>query len=79
MFLHQLQITKTTRAVVMNIQTEKINLSYLVTLQDVTVPQFEMVSNKCMYMLQNVNTQKNLTKKFNRYYINERNGEIYVK
>ena len=47
----------------MNNQTQKINLSYLVTLQDVTVAQFEMVSNKCMYMLQNVHTQKKLTKK----------------
>ena len=40
-------------AVVSNIQTEKINLRYWVTLLDV-VPQFEMVSNKCMYhILQN--------------------------
>ena len=47
----------------MNIQTEKINFNYLVTLQDVTASLFEMVSNKCMYMFQNVNTQKKLTKK----------------
>ena len=36
-----------------NIQTEKINLRYWVTLLDV-VPQFEKVSTKCMYhILQN--------------------------
>ena len=63
----------------MNIQTEKINLRYLVTLQEITVPQSEIVSNKCMYMLQNVITQKKLTKKINRYYINGRNDEIYDK
>ena len=36
-----------------NIQTEKINLRYWVTLLDI-VPQFEKVSTKCMYhILQN--------------------------
>ena len=50
-------------AEIRNVQIEKIHLRYWVKLLDV-IQRFKMVSNKCMYILQNEYTGNNINKKF---------------